>query len=67
MGPNRMGPNRKGPNGTGPNGYSGGPKWDGPNRNLTLPEKTLVCQKFDFAKFDITSYQFSCQALWISA
>jgi hypothetical protein len=24
-----------GPNGTGPNGYSGGPKWDGPNRNGT--------------------------------
>ena len=26
----------KGPNRTGPNGYSGGPKWDGPNRNVTL-------------------------------
>ena len=25
-----------GPNGTGPNGYSGGPKWDGPNRNGTM-------------------------------
>jgi hypothetical protein len=44
-GPNRDGPKcraqmgraqMKGPNGLGPNGIGGGPKWDGPNRHMTV-------------------------------
>jgi len=35
------------PNGMGPNGYSGGPKWDGPNRHATNQSRFLTLKTED--------------------